>query len=380
MRKTILGLSAVLILLAVGLSSASSSATAGNFRLQSTIAFSSTRDHINDPSALSQPLLGAEVYLINPDKTNPRRLTNNSSFDGFANLSPDGKKIAFDSTRLTTGTACNGANNISDLFLMSSDGSEQTLLTRGSSATWSPDGKDIAFHASASYYESGGLTSGCPIRTDPGSATSDSDIFLANVDDLLSGVERPTNITNTSGQIEDDPDWSSAATAAPQGQPIVFTSHDVGDNTQNSSSAELYLMNPDGSDRLQLTHDNYEERAPAWSPDGSRIVYSCRVGPVNPTTGFKSFRICVINADGTGQEQLTFENDSISDLTASWSPDGQQILFHRRVGVPANQQLFLMTQNPDRTWTAPTQMTFGTPTSPDGVNNLAHWGELRVKG
>ena len=50
------------------------------------------------------------------------------------------------------------------------------------------------------------------------------------------------------------------------------------------------------------------------------------------------------------------------------------------MGVPANQQLFLMTQNPDRTWTAPTQMTFGTPTSPDGVNNLAHWGELRVKG
>jgi Tol biopolymer transport system component len=377
-----LGLSAVLILLAVGLSSTPSRATAGNFRLQSTIAFSSTRDHVDDPSASSRPLLGAEVYLINPDTTNPRRLTDNSSFDGFANLSPDGKKIAFDSTRLTTGTVCNGAtdDNISDLFLMSSDGSEQTLLARGSSATWSPDGKDIAFHASASYYASGGLDSGCPIRTDPGSATSDSDIFLANVDDLLSGVERPTNITNTPKQIEDDPDWSSAATTATQGQPIVFTSHPDTDNTQDSSSAELYLINPDGSDRLQLTHDDFEERAPAWSPDGTRIVYSCRVGPTNPTTGIKAFRICVINADGTGEMQLTNESDSISDLTASWSPDGQQILFHRRVGGAGNQQLFLMTQNPNGTWTAPRQMTFGTPSSPEGVNNLAHWGVLRVKG
>jgi Tol biopolymer transport system component len=169
-------------------------------------------------------------------------------------------------------------------------------------------------------------------------------------------------------------------TTAPQGQTIVFTSHHSSDNTQDSSSAELFLMNPDGSDRLQLTHDDYEERAPAWSPDGSRIVYSCRVGPPNQTTQIKSFRICVINADGSGQQQLTNESDSISDLTASWSPDGQHILFHRRVGAtPGNQQLFVINQNPDGTWTAPTQLTFGTPSSPDGVNNLAHWGELRVR-
>jgi TolB protein len=366
----------------------------GCFELQSTIAFSSTRDHVSDGL---NPLLGAEVYLANPvmnpdgtwSLTDARRLTNNSFGDGFANLSPDGKKIVFDSNRLTAGSLCNGVayNNIDDLFVMDTDGSGQTLLTRGSSATWSPDGKEIAFHASASYYTSGGSLSGCPIRTDPGSATSDSDIFVANLDDLLAGVELPRDITKNvtkdvkgNEMIDDDPDWSSVPTAAPKGQPIVFTSHPVTDNMQDSSQAELYLINPDGSDLLQLTHDSYEERAPAWSPDGSRIVYSCRVGPVNPTTGFKSFRICVINADGrSNPQQLTFETDSISDLTASWSPDGQHILFHRRVGpTPANQQLFVITQNPDGTWAAPTQLTSGTPTSPDGINNLAHWGELRV--
>ncbi len=377
MNKRIAALVGTLILLAAGWSSAPSVEAAGDFQLESTIAFSSTRDHVSE--GLTRPLLGAEVYLIkplmNPDGTwalaNPRRLTSNTSFDGLANLSPDGKKIVFDSTLFT------GQINSSDLFLMNTDGTEQTLLTRGSSATWSPDSKDIAFHASASYYASGGLVTGDPIRTDVGSATSDSDIFVANVDDLLAGVEQPTNITNSPGMIDDDADWSTLPTSAPGGRTIVFTSHPVTDPPNPSNQTELYLMNPDGTDQLQLTHNEFEERAPAWAPDGSRIVFSCRIGG-----GTADFEICVMNSDGTGLLQLT-DND-VSDLTATFSPDGQQILFHKRVGgapMTGNQQLFIMNAalNADGTLPVATQLTFGTPTSPDGVNNLAHWGELRVR-
>jgi TolB protein len=312
----------------------------------------------------------------NPDgtwaPTNPRRLTENVDGDGFPNLSPDGKKIAFDSNRLTAGTVCDGVtyNNIDDLFLMNTDGTEQTLLTRGSSVTWSPDSKHIAFHASASYYASGGLVTGCPIKTDPGAATTDNDIFVVNVDDLLAGVEQPRNITNSPDWIDDDPDWSTSPTTASDGQTIVFTRHPVGDDPRLSNHAELYLVNPDGTGLLELTNNLEEERGPAWAPDGSRIVFMCRIGAeINPAADFE---ICVMNADGTGLMQLT--DNSVFDGTPNFSPDGQQILFHRTVG-PGNQQLFIM--NADGT--QQTQLTFGTATTPDGVNTLAHWGVLRVK-
>src|SRR4029450_5234486 len=145
MNRRPAGLTATLILVAAGSISASSVAATGDFRLLSTIAFASNRDHLG----LIPPINGFEVYLAQVDATNPdpmkltnlRRMTDNLYGDAFANLSPDGKKVVFDSNRLTAGTVCDGVPrlNISDLFLMDTDGTEQTFLTRGSSATWSPD-------------------------------------------------------------------------------------------------------------------------------------------------------------------------------------------------------------------------------------------------
>src|SRR5439155_11363368 len=140
----------------------------------STIAFTSGRDN-----PTGNPQLAAEVYLMNEDGANPRRLTANTDGDAFATLSPDGKgRIIFDSNRNRGPLE---PLNTSDLFLMKHDGSDQTFLTRGSSATWSPDSQSIAFHRSAS-------GAGLAIKPDPGAATTDSDIFVARVCDLVAHV------------------------------------------------------------------------------------------------------------------------------------------------------------------------------------------------
>jgi TolB protein len=317
--------------------------------LRSTIAFVSTRhDPAADPAVDAQRAwLAAEIYLMDGDGTNPRRVTENTFADGFPSLSPDGTRIVFDSNRLR---AEGDPFNTSDLFVMNADGTAQTSLVRGSSATWSPDSREIAFHASAS-------GAGKPINFLPGAATTDSDIFVMDIDGFIKNRARPKNITNNPAAIDDDPDWS------PQGQKIIFTSHAVTDTTDNHATAEIYVVDADGKGKpTRLTNNNEEERAPSWSPDGKRIVFSCR-------RGGPDLEICVMNADGTGQVQLT--ENAIGDLTPSWSPDGKKIVFHRRVGERGQFQLFLI--NPDGT--EEKQLTF-----PPGLNAFPNWGEVRSRG
>lgn len=309
--------------------------------LRPTIAFVSTRhDPAADPAVdLQAAWLASEIYLMDSDGGNPRRLTTNSEADGFPALSPDGRRVVFDSNRRR---AEGEPFNTSDLYVMNADGTGQTWLTRGSSASWSADGRLVAYHASAS----GG---GRPIKSDPGAATNDSDIFVVTVD----GRGERRNITNDPVAIDDDPDWS------PDGRTILFTSHAVTDDPNNSATAEIFSTSAEVAGKpTRLTSNTEEERGPTWSPDGRRIAFACRRGGAD-------FEICVMNANGTGEIQLT--DNAVADLTPSWSPDGRLIAFHRRVGERGQFQIFVI--NPDGS--GERQLTF-----PPGLNAFANWGEL----
>jgi TolB protein len=320
--------------------------SAQGWALQPKITWVTTRD---DPTI--NPFLVGEIYMMNTDLTDVERITfTENASDFFPVLSPTGKRMVFDSNRFRGA----GPINTSDLFLMNPDGSEQTHLVRGSSATWNPKGNKIAYHASAS-------GTGLPIRPDPGSATIDSDIFVLSVDELLEAGEPPVNLTNSPDFVDDDPDWS------PDGTRILFTRHGVDDPHGNSVTAEIHVMNADGSGLTRLTFNDEEERGPDWSPDGTRIAFACRRGPVvNPTAG-RTAEICVMNADGSSLVQLTF--NSVPDLTPTWSLDGTQIVFVRTVS--GRQQLFRM--NADGTEVAQITDTVG-------VNTLASQGVVKVTG
>jgi hypothetical protein len=79
-----------------------------------------------------------QIYSMNADGSDQRRLTNNPGYDQGPTWSKDGKKIAFTSSRYGTG----------DVFVMNADSSNQRQVTTGANAHWaklSPDGMKIAY-------------------------------------------------------------------------------------------------------------------------------------------------------------------------------------------------------------------------------------------
>ena len=77
-------------------------------------------------------------------------------------------------------------------------------------------------------------------------------------------------------------------------------------------------MNADGSGLRRLTRNTVGDRNPVWSPDGRRIAFE------------SNWQVNVMNADGSGQRRLT--RNGGRNFAPAWSPDGQKIAFERRLG------------------------------------------------
>ena len=191
-----------------------------------------------------------DVHIINADGTGRRRLTFDGGMKRSPTWSPDGTKIAYEKAGIQIARV---------------DGSGGSFLVAGSQPSWSPDGTELVFRG-------------------------DGGLWIINADGT--GLQR---LTTDAGEHPDhSPDWS------PNGERIVFHS---GSCTHFcvGNDGPILAVDRDGTNRTML--DSGADNDAAWSPDGTKIVFTRELGLPGQTS---SLEIFVMNADGTDQTQLTF--------------------------------------------------------------------------
>ena len=99
---------------------------------------------------------------------------------------------------------------------------------------------------------------------------------------------------------------------APKTAKIVFWADREG-------TRDIYLMNPDGSDQIKITHHRAQDFTPVWSPSGEQILF------VSDRDG--TFDLHLMDPDGKNVKRV-FEKEALR-VRPAWSPDGKQIAYSR---------------------------------------------------
>ena len=220
------------------------------------------------------PATNQELYSVNPDGTGLARLTWSATGEQYPSWSPDGSRIAFESS----------AEGASSIHVMNADGSDdrrvspETYNAIDTEPTWSPDGSQIAFSSTRPFNDSW-------------------HIWVMNADG--SGLRQLTSEFSTG------PAWS------PDGTRIAYLGSGAGISVVN--------MVGSGTRRLTISPSGYSDDRPSWSPDGSQLVFPRRV-----TFGNDS-QLYIVDADGSNERQLTTTEGA--SRFPSWSPDGARIVF-----------------------------------------------------
>jgi TolB protein len=318
--------------------------------------------------------------LANPQEKhlrNVRQLTFGGQ-NAEAYFSADGKKLIFQSTH--------GDVKCDQMFTMNVDGSDVRMISTGKGRTtcgyFFPNGKKILYSSTHL------ADSECPPRPDFSkgyvwAVYAGYDIFTANPDGSnlkqlthTAGYDAEATISldgkkivftslrngdldiytmDANGkhvkQLTDELGYDGGPAFSPDGKWIVYrayhpsTEKEIADykellkqNQIRPTTLELWIMKSDGSDKRQVTHLDAASFAPAFFPDGKRIIFSSNQGS---TGGMGNFELYAINADGTGLERITYSPGF--DGFPMFSPDGKKLVWasNRNAKEPHETNIFV---------------------------------------
>lgn len=109
---------------------------------------------------------------------------------------------------------------------------------------------------------------------------------------------------------------------SPDGRHVAFSS-------DRNGTFDIFIMRDDGSGLRQLTFEDKDQLQPRWSSDGKRLVFLSSKEGSPPAAGYNTpFDVWMMNADGTGQQNLT-RTPTAYEFWPQWSPDGARLTFTR---------------------------------------------------
>jgi len=271
-----------------------------------------------------------QMFTINVDGTDMRRLSNGEGRTTCGYYYPDGQHLLYAST-FQGGRDCPPVPDFSrgyvwpiyhsyDIYRARPDGSEITPLTRtdgyDAEATIGPNGR-IVF-----------------------TSVRDGDMEIYSMNGDGSDVKRLTNRPGPDG----GPFFSR------DGSMIVWRGKHITDAKELSdyqallkeglwrpTDLEIFVMKADGSGIRQVTHLGHANFAPYFTPDGKKVIFSSN----HHDPKGRNFDLFLVNIDGTGLERVTF-NDTF-DGFPMFSPDGKSLVFasNRNNVKPTDTNIFM---------------------------------------
>jgi Tol biopolymer transport system component len=211
--------------------------------------------------------------------------TSDPGNDSHPSWHPSGDYLAFTTNR--NGKAeiylVNLSNNLLDEeFLFTSKFQKEPLIQMSErhayDPEYSPDGTLVAFTSR--------LVSGDGLV----------DIYINNLD-----TGENTNITNTDMTQIGQHDWS------PDGSKLIFRADPDATNTYHPSQLEIFTINKDGSNLVQITNNEKLDASPKWSNDGASIYFVSHENQEKP-------KIYVMDTDGSNVKRVTSFSSSIAEF------------------------------------------------------------------
>lgn len=208
------------------------------------------------------------TWTMKPDGTNlVARLVSNDFHNRMPSFSPDGQRVAFMSTRESSG---------GDVWVANVDGTNAQnltpelpgIVTADRNPVWSPDGTSIAFISSREGF---------------------STLWLMNAD----GTNQRRVTTGIAGELE--------VTWSPDSRKVAFTRPVPG------GESDIVIRDLMTGEELRIERAGHE-RYPAWSPDGSRIAFAW------DTDG--DYEIWTMAPDGTQLSRIT--DNEVADMYPVW--------------------------------------------------------------